>query len=266
MKGLIFSIKRYSVHDGPGIRVSFFLKGCPLSCWWCHNPEGIPADRQKVTRIERIGTAQFCKVEDAGSWYAVNDILGILEKERVFFSESGGGVTFTGGEPLLQHQFLTEALSACTEKGFHTAVDTSGYAPAGHLKSVLPFTDLFLFDIKLLNDTKHIHYTGISNSLILSNFRMLIDSGKNIIVRIPVIPGLNDSNEDLELLRNFLEEYREVNLLGISLLPFHKIGVAKYKKFNMIYKMKGTEQPSDVRMKELKEFFKGTGIPVKVGS
>jgi pyruvate formate lyase activating enzyme len=123
MKGLVFSIKRYSVHDGPGIRVTFFMKGCPLSCWWCHNPEGISPLPENVELTEKVGEREFRKNVTAGEWYSVNDILGIIEKEKIFISESKGGVTFSGGEPLLQIDFLLEALKACKSHGYHTAVD-----------------------------------------------------------------------------------------------------------------------------------------------
>ena len=130
MKGLIFSVKRYSIHDGPGIRVTFFMKGCPLSCIWCHNPEGISPFPEKVTRTNRVGAREFIQDEEVGKYYTVEDILGILEKEKVFINQSKGGVTFSGGEPMLQFEFLLEALKACKVNGYHTAVDTSGYSSA----------------------------------------------------------------------------------------------------------------------------------------
>ena len=265
MKGLIFSFKRYSIHDGPGIRVTFFMKGCPLSCWWCHNPEGISPVPETVEQIHRIGEKEFRETEEAGKNYSVDDILGILEKEKIFISESKGGVTFSGGEPLHQNEFLTEVLKACRANGYHTAVDTSGYSTPENFRAVIPFTSLFLFDIKHLDDTKHVSCTGVSNSLIISNFRLLLDSGAEMFIRIPVIPGYNDDNEHLERLRSFITENKTGTLKRTNLLPFHRIGSSKYKRFNIPYRMGDLQQPSRERMNELKKYFSETGIKVKIG-
>lgn len=265
MKGLIFSVKRYSVHDGPGIRVTFFLKGCPLSCWWCHNPEGISPLPQEIEQVEKVGEREFVKIEEAGKYFDAGDIISILNKEQIFIRESNGGVTFSGGEPLLQPDFLTESLIACRENDYHTAVDTSGYAPADSFKAILPFTDLFLFDIKHLDIKKHLLLTGVSNTIILENFRMLLDAGKDIIVRVPVIPGFNDKPGEMEALRRFLDDSKCRNLISISLLPYHRIGVSKYKRINMEYRMNGVNRPDNNRMNDLKMFFADTGIPVKIG-
>src|ERR1035437_2108209 len=141
MKGLVFNVKRYSIHDGPGIRVTFFMKGCPLNCLWCHNPEGISPQQVNVLQNNRIGERDFIINEEVGKYYSVWDIINILDKERVFINQSKGGVTFSGGEPLLQPQFLTDALKACKINGFHTAVDTSGYSSRGNIASIIPLTD-----------------------------------------------------------------------------------------------------------------------------
>jgi pyruvate formate lyase activating enzyme len=265
MKGLIFNIKRYSIHDGPGIRVTFFMKGCPLSCMWCHNPEGISPEQQKAEQIEKVGEKEFTGIEEVGKYYSVNDIIKILDKEQIFINESGGGVTFSGGEPLLQTEFMTEALKTCREKGYHTAVDTSGYSPFENFKAVIPYTDLFLFDVKHMDDARHIELTGVSNSLIMSNFKLILDSGKDIFIRIPVIPGLNDEPENLRRLKEFLISSKTDNLKKISLLPFHKIGKSKYNKFNIPYRMNDVQQPSRQRMNELKEYFSDIGIKVQIG-
>jgi pyruvate formate lyase activating enzyme len=265
MKGLIFSVKRYSIHDGPGIRVTFFMKGCPLSCWWCHNPEGISPDPENVEQIEKVGEREFMVNEQAGKYYSADDILEILEKEKIFISESKGGVTFSGGEPLLQTGFLLEALKKCKDAGYHTTVDTSGYSQAENYKSIMPYTNLFLFDIKHLDDSKHILYTGVSNSLILSNLHLILNSGRDFMIRVPVIPGFNDDPEHLEMLKSFLLKSRCNNLRKLNLLPYHKIGSAKYRKFSIPYRMNSVEPPSRSRMNELKEYFAETGIKVKIG-
>jgi pyruvate formate lyase activating enzyme len=265
MQGLIFSVKRYSIHDGPGIRVTFFMKGCPLSCWWCHNPEGISPDREMIVQTRRVGEMEFSGNEEVGKYYSVSDILAILEKERIFFQQSQGGVTFSGGEPMMQFEFLLEALKACKANGYQTAIDTSGYSSPENYKAVMPFTDLLLFDIKHLDNSKHLEYTGVSNFGILDNLRMILKNGKAIMVRIPVIPGINDDQGHLNDLRNLIAELKCENFKRINLLPFHRIGKSKYKKFNLPYRMNDTEQPSPERMRELKEFFSETGIKVKIG-
>ncbi|MGE5418735.1 MAG: glycyl-radical enzyme activating protein [Chloroflexota bacterium] len=265
MKGLIFSVKKYSVHDGPGIRVTFFMKGCPLNCMWCHNPEGILPYSQEVDQIRKIGQKEFVEKEQAGRYYSVDEVLEIIAKEDVFIKQSDGGVTFSGGEPMMQPEFLLEALRACKNKGYHTAVDTSGYAPEGQFRTVIPFTDLFLFDIKHLDDAKHSILTGVSNIQILSNYRLVLDSGKEMMIRFPVIPGKNDDTDHLERLRSFILNTKKENLLKMCLLPFHKTGSSKYKRFGMDYRMGETDQPAAERMKELKKYFAETGIMVKIG-
>jgi pyruvate formate lyase activating enzyme len=265
MKGLIFNVKRYAIHDGPGIRVTFFMKGCPLSCLWCHNPEGISSEPSTIEHVDRIGERKFRKNETAGKLYDTNDILAILEKERVFIDQSKGGVTFSGGEPMIQFDFLMEAMQACKENGYHTTVDTSGFSSPERFKKIIPFTDLFLFDIKHLDNLKHKEFTGMPNDVILRNYRLIFESGCDFMVRIPVVPGFNDDADHLATLKQYILSEKNENLKMISLLPYHKIGSSKYKRFNIPYKMENVEQPSSERMKELKEYFSGSGVRVKIG-
>ena len=265
MKGLIFSVKRYSVHDGPGIRVSFFMKGCPLKCLWCHNPEGISPYPESVAHSKRTGTRIFTSKEEVGKYYSVEDVMGIIEKDEVFLHQSGGGVTFTGGEPMLQTDFLLQVLKRCKAGGYHTAVDTSGYSSSENFKAIIPFTDLFLFDLKHLDNKRHLEITGCENIEILKNFQLLLESGKDMMVRIPVIPGYNDDYDNMENLRRFIINTKTESVRKINLLPFHKTGSSKYARFNFPYSMEGVQQPSAERMKELREFFSGTGIKVKIG-
>ena len=265
MKGLIFSVKRYSIHDGPGIRVSFFMKGCPLSCSWCHNPEGISPDPGLVTCTNRIGTRIFTNKVEVGKYYSVEDILEILEKDRVFIKQSGGGVTFSGGEPMLQFEFLLQVLKGCKTNGYHTAIDTSGYSDIENFKLIIPLTDLFLFDLKHLDNEKHIEMTGRENTEILNNYHLLLESGKDLMIRIPIIPGYNDDPDHLDKLRSFITKTKNNSVRKINLLPYHKIGSSKYRRFNLHYSMEFVKQPSSERMRELKEFFSSTGINVKIG-
>jgi len=265
MAGLIFSIKRFAIHDGPGIRVTFFMKGCPLSCWWCHNPEGISAEQEMIGITERVGDMEFKRTEEAGRYCSVKDILEVLEKERIFIDESGGGVTFSGGEPVYQTDFLAEALDAASKEGYHTAVDTSGYSSTEYYERIIPFTDLFLYDIKLMDESEHTRYTGVSNSLIMKNFRLILESGRDIFVRIPIIPGFNDDDKNLKAIKQLLADSKCANLKRISLLPYHKIGKAKYTRFGIPYRMNGTEPAPQERMDQLKDFFAETGIETKTG-
>ncbi|HKK42029.1 MAG TPA: glycyl-radical enzyme activating protein [Bacteroidales bacterium] len=265
MKGLIFNVKRYSIHDGPGIRVTFFLKGCPLNCIWCHNPEGISPVPEVVIREDRIGDRIFTREEAVGTYYSIHDILDITDRERIFINQSKGGVTFSGGEPLMQAEFLEEALMSCKEHGYHTAVDTSGYTTVDKLGKIMPFTDLFLFDIKHLDDDIHRHYTGVSNKMILENFRFLLKSGRDIMLRIPVIPGINDDEDHLKRIRELIINTRTGSLKRISLLPYHRTGSSKYKRFGLEYRMGDTLSPSVERMKKIKGLFEETGVKVKTG-
>jgi pyruvate formate lyase activating enzyme len=232
---------------------------------WCHNPEGISPIQESVVSTNRIGKMEFSKNEEVGKYYSVNDILEILAKEEVFINQSKGGVTFSGGEPMIQFEFLLEALKACKKEGYHTAVDTSGYSSAENYKSIIPFTDLFLFDIKHLDESRHIESTGVSNTGILDNYRLLLKSGKNLMIRFPVIPGINDDIDHLERLKGFIISTKTDSLKRINLLPFHKIGSSKYKRFNIPYRMDGVEPPTAEKMKMMQEFFMETGIKVKIG-
>ena len=265
MTGVIFSVKRYSIHDGPGIRVTFFMKGCPLGCIWCHNPEGISPLREKIIRTNRVGGKDFCREEEVGKFYTVTDITDILDQEKVFINRSGGGITFSGGEPLLQSDFLLEALKACKTKGYHTVVDTAGYASCDNYKAIIPYTDIFLFDLKHLDDDRHYELTGVSNKLILENYMMLLNNAKEMIVRIPVIPGINNSSGHMGRMKKYIEGSKTAGLKKINLLPYHKIGSSKYKRFGRDWKMEGIEPPSKAEMSLLKELFSETGVKVKIG-
>jgi pyruvate formate lyase activating enzyme len=264
MQGLLFDIKRYAIHDGPGIRVTFFLKGCPLSCWWCHNPESRSPEPEKLIRIDRIGEKEFQREEVVGTYYSVPDILKIVQKERVFIDQSGGGVTFSGGEPMLQSPFLEAALRACKDIGLHTAVDTSGLAAPSIFRKIMPFTDLFLFDIKHLDDALHRQYTGVSNKLILDNFQMLADRGQALMIRVPIIPGINDDEEHLRLLKEFLSKNNLPNIREVNLLPYHEIA-GKYRWCRQEHKMDGLKPPSGERMDALVQLLEGSGLKIKLG-
>jgi len=265
MKGLVFSIKRYAIHDGPGIRVTFFMKGCPLDCWWCHNPEGKSPMQRSVDRIDRVGEKEFRSVELVGKEYSPEDLVKKAEKDRVFMEQSGGGVTFSGGEPLMQFDFLLETLQAMKKAGFHTTVDTSGYTSPEHLMAILPYTDLFLYDIKHLDPETHIKFTGVNNDLILSNFDMLLNVGAEVMVRVPVIPGVTADKKYMEVLRKFLESRKTKRIREINLLPYHKTGSAKYRRFDLPDRMAGISQVSNGHLDDYIEILNPLGIHIKKG-
>ncbi len=237
MNGIIFDIKRFAVHDGPGIRTTVFLKGCPLNCLWCHNPESIDAAPCTLPKVYKIGNSTFEEMEEMGRMMSVDEVMRELRKEKVFMEESGGGVTFSGGEPLFQYSFLKELLTACKAEGMHTVVDTSGYASETVLDAIAPYTDLFLFDLKLINTDEHFYWTGVHNSIIFANFDRLIGSGAKVRARIPLIPGVTLSDDKLDAVFAFLEPYRN-RLEGIDLLPFHGTAAHKYKRMGMTNRFK----------------------------
>jgi pyruvate formate lyase activating enzyme len=265
MKGLIFSIKKYAIHDGPGIRVTVFMKGCPLDCWWCHNPEGKELAVRMVERIDRVGDKEFRSQEQVGHEYTPEEILAKIEADRVFMEHSGGGVTFSGGEPLMQPVFLGETLALLKDSGFHTTVDTSGYARREILQSVMPVTDLFLYDIKHTDPEVHRKYTGVSNELIISNLDMLLSEGKDVMIRIPVIPGVSADAAYMEQLRGFIESRNNGHIKEINLLPYHKTGSSKYRRFGLDDRMLSVSQVSNGHLDDYIEILKPLGIHVKKG-
>ena len=300
IKGIIFDIKRYAIHDGPGIRTTVFLKGCPLKCWWCHNPEGISraknimyfeykcihcktcvhvcpvnaivfeGDKQIINRAActRCGVcAESCPtgaLKIVGYEITVERLMKEIEKDILFYDRSGGGVTFSGGEPLFQPLFLREALKECKKKGVHTALDTSGYASPKVFKSLLDHVDLFLYDLKLLNDEEHQKYTGVSNKVIKKNLITLVekDRGKDIILRFPVIPGITDTEKNLNDLLSFVSRLKGIT--EINILPFHDIS-EKYNRLGIEYKMGSREAPPKERISFIKEKLEEIGLYAKIG-
>jgi pyruvate formate lyase activating enzyme len=265
MTGTIFDIKRFAVHDGPGIRTTVFLKGCPLQCKWCHNPESWDSDLCTVKKKIKLDDLEFTDKESIGMVVTVEEVMAELEKERLIMEESGGGVTFSGGEPLMQPQFLKELLQESAHKGFHTAVDTSGYGLLSDFEKILPCTDLFLFDLKLMDDVLHEKYTGFSNHVILENFKWLICQGKPVRVRIPVIVGYTGTDENLNQILDFLLPYAG-KIEQVDLLPYHRTGLNKYAKLGIPCEMPGDEGKPDSReMEEYRMNFEKEGFKVNIG-
>lgn len=249
MKGLVFDIKEMAVYDGPGIRTTVFLKGCPLRCMWCHNPEGWSPEPQlmvshasclhcgKCVQACPNGTQGPCLVcgqcigvcplrlrRVVGTYYEAQDLAGQLLRNRAILENTGGGVTFSGGEPLLQSQFMLEVVSHL--QGLHCAVETSGYASGDMFEAVIARMDHVIMDIKLVDDARHREFCGQGNAAILANLQRLKASGKPFTIRIPLIPGVNDTQENLEATARLLEHAD--HLKTVELLPYHQAAGAKY--------------------------------------
>lgn len=265
MTGIIFDIKRFAVHDGPGIRTTVFLKGCPLRCLWCHNPESWSCNIQHAKKSISLDGYEFIANEQIGIETSVADIMYDLEKERIVMEESSGGVTFSGGEPLMQPAFLMELLKSSLERGFHTAVDTSGMADRWVFKQIVPYTNLFLYDLKLIDETLHEKYTGVSNRQILDNLIWLANKNAQIFIRIPLINEITATDENLSKIADFLEPIEE-KVSRIDLLPYHRIGKSKYQKLEIPSEMVSDNYaPDKEQLKSIESFFQNKGFNVHTG-
>ncbi len=262
--GIIFDIKKFAIHDGPGIRTTIFLKGCSLICWWCHNPESQKLEPELILKSKGSIDNQLAdSMETIGKEITVDEVLEEIEKDKIFYDESGGGVTFSGGEALMQPEFLISLLQMCKEKGIHIALDTSGYAQKEIFEKFIEFVDLFLYDLKIIDNAKHMYYTGVSSDLILSNLELLNKKDKHVIIRIPIIPGITDTEENLSQLSDFIKSLR--NIHKVSLLPYNKMGEEKYRRLNKVYKTENIKSPSSERMIEIKNYFEKSGLNVEIG-
>ncbi|MCI0523359.1 MAG: glycyl-radical enzyme activating protein [Bacteroidales bacterium] len=299
-ESLIFDIKRYAINDGPGIRVVVFFKGCNLSCAWCHNPESISPKAEKMfapARCIRCGSCveacpekaitltpegivtdpELCKVhgrcaeicptkaiEMSGRVMTVEEIMDAIERERVFFDHSGGGVTFSGGEPLLHIPLLTKLLDDCGRRGIHRAVDTAGNVSSKVITDVAERTDLFLYDLKMMDPVLHRKWTNTSNDRILSNLILLAERGSEIIIRIPLMGGINDTEENIDQTARFI-----ASLAGdrkqVNLLPFHKIAQNKYMKLGRHDSFELFSEPGSERLAAIAGQFETYGIKATVG-
>ena len=257
-KGVIFDIKHFAIHDGPGIRTTVFLKGCPMNCWWCHNPE---SQNQEPEEMKLNSNRISKRSELIGKEITVDEILLEILKDRIFFEESSGGVTFSGGEPLFQIDFLQALLKKCKKEGLHTAVDTAGCTDYNNFEKIIDYVDLFLYDLKLIDEKKHIKYTGQSNLQILENLKLLSKNKKPIIIRLPIIPSINDSEEELEKIADFI---RELEVIRVELLNYHTIGEEKYKRLNKINRMENIQPLPKNRLIEIKQFLEKFGLEVTI--
>ena len=299
IEGRIFNIMRFSTHDGPGIRTTVFLKGCPLSCWWCHNPEnwnhvagevylpercigcgtcvsGCP--RQALTpgpsglqcdpeRCEHCGTCvRSCPAEARESTVrtiGLSDLLHAVERDAPFYEQSGGGVTFSGGEPLAQPGFLIAALEQCGRLGIHRAIDTSGYADPDVILRAAASADLFLYDLKVMDPDVHRRCTGVDNARILSNLQLLSGSGAEIVIRIPLIPGVSDDPRNIAAAGEFIA--RLPGRHPVDLLPFHGSARAKYARLGLSCENWVVAPPSPERVSTVQSELSRYGIAVNIG-
>ena len=297
IKGLVFNIMRFSLHDGPGIRTTVFLKGCPLSCWWCHNPESqsvrpevmwaaercircgdcVPACEHAALSFDNgpVRDAELCAqcgecadkcLTDArryvGDLMTVEEVVSKARRDFVFFDESCGGVTFSGGEPLMQPDFLEAALKACKATGMHTAVDTCGFARPETMWRIMKLTDLILFDLKMVDAERHRKITGVSNEMILENLSMLVKEERPLIVRIPVIPGVNDDEANMDASMDLLAQ---LGVKRVDLLAYHAAGTEKYQRLGAKYRLEGAKPPAAENMKDLSDRFCRAGFAVRIG-
>jgi pyruvate formate lyase activating enzyme len=296
--GCIFDIQRFSLHDGPGIRTTVFLKGCNLRCYWCHNPESVnlePEIQIYSNKCIRCGKCAMICPQNAiikngndmvfsrdlctkcgecldecfaqarvmvGKTVSAAEIMAEICKDKAFYETSGGGVTFSGGEPMLQAGFLKTLLKACKAEGIHTAVDTAGNVAFDKYEDIIPYTDLFLYDVKVMDEQIHKQVTGVTNRKILNNLMMLSKAAKSIYIRIPVVPTVNDNEDNFVKTGELLKGLEHIDL--VELLAFHKMASGKYDGLGKEYKAKDLEPLSKDRMNVFKDILAGYGLNTKV--
>ncbi len=297
---LVFDIKRYAVHDGPGIRTAVFFKGCPMRCRWCHNPEGADKQPELLLRpnmcshcyccldvcpkgalkkdlegsvtvdrdlcdccAECVEVCVYDALQIAGQEMTVEILIREIEKDRIFFDQSGGGATLTGGEPLHQHEFVSVFLDELRSRSIHSAVDTAGYAPAHVFRRIACKADLLLFDLKLMDKERHCEHTGVSNSVVLENLRWATGEGLTVHIRLPLIPGVNDDENEVLQKADFLASLEAIR--SVSILPYHKGGVEKAKRIGKAPEFPEFSVPSKEKTAKIVDIFQNRGFEVRIG-
>jgi len=294
---VVFNIQRFSIQDGPGIRTTVFIKGCPLRCLWCSNPESqraVPEIAHSDSLCNKCGHCiEVCEVNAIslsnsgvrinrelctecgkcievcipealklyGNDLSLEEVYQVVIRDRLFYQNSGGGVTISGGEPLSQDDLVAELFKRCQDTGFHTCLDTSGYASPKAFEKVLPHTNLVLFDVKLMDPVAHLKATGKSNKKILRNLKLVSESGVPTIVRIPLIPGINDSEGDITDIASYI---KSLDLKKIDLLPYHRFGEGKYKMLDRKYSLSGLSQIEPGRVEELANILRSSGFECNI--
>ena len=253
--GRIFDIQRFSVHDGPGIRTIVFLKGCVLRCKWCCNPE---SQEYAIQQMTQNGT-----VKTVGRDVSVREVLHEVEKDRIYYRRSGGGMTLSGGECMCQPDFAEALLMQAKERGINTAIETTACASFSVVSRLLPHIDTFLMDIKHMNSQKHKAFTNQNNELMLENAKKIADSGANLIIRVPVIPTFNDTVEEISAIAEFASHLK--NVTHLHLLPYHRFGVDKYAGLGRDYELKDLVSPDDEKMQALLAAVNAKGLLGQIG-
>ena len=296
----IFDIKRYAINDGPGIRITVFFKGCSLNCEWCHNPESISSQPQKMYSADKcIGSTECIKhcpnealtltpngiitdtnacalcgicaevcptkaMEISGQTMSIDQLMTQIKKETLLMDTSMGGVTFSGGEPLLHHDFLLELLEACGQENIHRCIDTTGFTKKEVLLKIANHTEHFLFDLKMMDSVKHKKWTGVNNELILENLQLLASLGKKMNIRIPLIKGVNDEEENIQQSAKFIAALEGEKPI-VNILPYHNIAEKKYEKLGKTYLQGIMDEPEINRQNEILETFKSHGLNAIIG-
>lgn len=308
-RGNVFNVQRFTIHDGPGMRTELFLKGCPLRCKWCSNPEslvgyiqpgvykkkcigykqcGVCAKvcpegaltfyRNKLVSIDREKCVNCMKCYDAcpseavkkwGKFMTVEECMKVIMRDKGFYDRSGGGVTVSGGDPLLQSDFVAELFEACHKEDVHTCCESSFHVDWKHIEKVIPHTDLFISDLKLMDSEAHKEWTGVGNEMILENIKRLVDEGHELILRIPVIPGVNDNMENMEAAADYIVNELGNKIRTLQLLSFMRLGEEKYQSLGMPYQMEDVKlnrRSFQKKVSGFAEYFNSRGIHCLVGT
>ena len=282
-----FNIQKFSVHDGPGIRTTVFFKGCPLRCLWCHNPESQKSGQEWMLKkaasneaaengamekteideaVENVKTIELAKIAElVGKQYSVTELVKLLKKDQIFYDQSGGGVTLSGGEVMVQDMdYILALLLALDRQGISVVIDTCGCAPTERFEKVLPYTELFLYDLKMIDEEKHQKYTGVSNELILRILKYLSDRGARIELRMIMVSGVNMEDEDIAQTLQWLRK-ESIKVEKIALLPYHDFGRDKYRKRSREW-TQNFEKPSEEQLLRVKELLESGGYSVDIHS
>jgi pyruvate formate lyase activating enzyme len=300
IRGMVVNIQRYSIHDGPGIRTVVFMKGCPLRCKWCSNPEAIKSTREifwqedkcigcltcltvcpvKAVRIsgeKKIFIDQsICNLNELcikncpsgaldifGYEMTVDEVIDIVKKDLSYYDVSGGGITLSGGEVMHQFKFAVELLKKCKAEKINTAIETTGYSDWNKMEELLKYTDLVFYDLKSMDEEIHKATTGVSNKIILENLVKLDKLNINFIIRMPFIPGVNDTSQNAHMMIDFFSKCKSE--ITLQILPFHKYGSYKYKLLKIPFEMEDVEMPKQTELEKFKAYFKGTNVKVEIG-